>query len=111
LSWIRTVIARLWPGNRIEGEDQEAVDHSILEQLPLPAITRVVFFKRDEITTDLICVEIELVEKTWFFHEVIQGWDLLIAHLEKLPGFNAEWYALVSQPPFKPSRTVAFERD
>ena len=81
-----------------------------LRQLPPNSIGTVTFFKRDELTTDLICCEITTKrpgEKTYFFHEEWDGWDGLIAHLRQLPGFNSDWHASVSQPPFAENKTVA----
>lgn len=80
------------------------------EKLPLERIDRVTFFKRDEITTDLICCEVAAAGETWFFHEELPPWDALLRHLEQLPGFRADWYAAVAQPPFAPCETVAYER-
>ena len=76
----------------------------------LTAIDRVTFFKRDEITTDLICCDIEVGGQTWFFHEEAAGWDELTRQLETLPGFRGDWFAAVSMPPFSTSETVAYTR-
>lgn len=38
------------------------------------------FFKRDELTTDLICCDIEGRERGWFFHEEAEGWGNLLRH-------------------------------
>ena len=76
----------------------------------LGAIERVAFFKRDEITTDLICCEVEAAGRTWFFHEEAAEWDALLRHLEALPGFRSDWYAAVVQPPFETGETVAYEQ-
>ena len=87
------------------------VDHALLGQLTLPDVTAVTFYKRDEITTDLICCDVEIGDKIWTFHEELDGWERLIAHLEQLPNFKGDWFAAVSQPAFAPSVTVAFQRD
>ena len=84
------------------------INASILGQLPLTEITKVTFYKRDEITTDLICCDVAVGEKLWTFHEELAGWDLLIAHLRKLQGFRDDWFEAVSLPPFAASETVAF---
>ena len=76
----------------------------------LTAIDRVTFFKRDEITTDLICCDIDVGGQTWFFHEEAAGWDDLIRQLETLPDFRSDWFAAVSQPPFALCETLAYER-
>jgi len=89
----------------------ETIDSALLARLPLHQIKVVTFYKRDQLTTDLICCDVQIGEQTWFFHEEARGWDLLIRHLAQLPGFRADWYAAVSQPPFSPCITVAFRRD
>ena len=82
-----------------------------VSELPLSDIERVTFYKRDEITTDLICCDIETANEVRTFHEELDGWTALIDHLEKLPNFKRDWFAAVSQPPFGTSETVAFKRD
>jgi hypothetical protein len=86
------------------------IDAEVLAQLPLTDVGKVMFYKRDEVTTDLICCDVVIGEKAWAFHEELVGWDLLIDHLQRLPGFRVDWFAVVSQPPFAESRTVAFTR-
>ena len=86
------------------------IDSASLERLPLAAIGQVTFYKRDELTADLICCDVETSDETLVFHEEMEGWDLLIRHLEKLEGFRRDWFASVSQPPFVPSETIAFRR-
>lgn len=86
------------------------VDADLLARLPLPRIAKVTFYKRDEITTDLICCDVDVDGNVWTFHEELIGWDLLIGHLQRLPGFRTEWFGLVSQPSFGAGDTVAFER-
>jgi hypothetical protein len=83
---------------------------ALLDQLPIEQIEAVTFYKRDELTTDLICCDVQIAGKSWFFHEEVKGWDLLIKHLAQLPGFPSDWYAAVVHPPFAQSRTVAFKR-
>lgn len=79
-------------------------------QLPLKEIGNVTFYKRDEITTDLICCDVAVDDDVWTFNEEQVGWDLLIVHLEALPSFRSDWFAAVSKPPFETSETVAFSR-
>jgi hypothetical protein len=86
------------------------IDPDLLTKLPLTNLTRVTFYKRDEITTDLICCDVAVGPEVWTFHEELVGWHLLIDHLEKLPGFRTDWFAAVSQPPFDERETVAFSR-
>jgi hypothetical protein len=82
----------------------------LLGQLPLTDIAKVTFYKRDEITSDLICYDVMVAGTVWTFHEEQVGWDLLLQHLYKLPNFRTDWYAAVSQPPFEASELVAFDR-
>ena len=86
------------------------IDTDLLTRLPLPDIAKVTFYKRDEITTDLICCDVVIGDKVWTFHEELVGWDLFIDYLQRLPGFRDDWFAAVSQPPFESSETVAFYR-
>lgn len=69
---------------------EDSVASNIRERLPLDAVEKVVFFKLDELTTDLICCEVEASGEVWFFHEEADGWKGLISYLEQLPGFRPE---------------------
>ncbi len=86
------------------------IDADILSQFPLANVVKVTFYKRDEVTTDLICCEVVVGDRVWTFHEELKGWDLLIDYLQGLPSFQADWFAAVSQPPFAESETIAFSR-
>jgi hypothetical protein len=86
------------------------IDPDLLQGLPLAEITQVTFYKRDRLTTDLICCDVALGDKVQAFHEELAGWDLLIAHLRKLPQFRGDWFEAVSRPPFATRETVAFSR-
>ncbi|MBB6426445.1 hypothetical protein [Sphingopyxis sp. JAI128] len=86
------------------------INDQLLTRLPLLDIDRVTFYKRDEVTTDLICCDIIARDAIWSFHEEVAGWDLLLRHLQKLPQFCADWYEAASPPPFALSEIVAFSR-
>ncbi len=86
------------------------IDSALLAALPLSDITKVTLHKRDELTTDLICCDVETGGGMRVFHEEMVGWDLLIQHLLALPGFRRDWFAAVSQPPFATCETIAFLR-
>lgn len=88
----------------------DRIPEDIQDRLPLGAIQKVTFFKRDELTTDLICCEVEAWGRVWFFHEEAAGWEALTRYLEQLPGFRTDWYEAVVKPPFAPSETVAYTR-
>ena len=88
----------------------DAITPAVLEQLPLAEIDRVMFFKRDELTADLICCDVQAAGHNWLFHEEMVRWELLLDRLGGLPGFRADWLSAVSQPPFASATTVAFQR-
>ena len=87
-----------------------SIDADVLAQLPLTDVAKVTFYKRDEVTTDLICCDVVVADEVWSFHEELVGWGLLLAHLETLPNFSDDWFAAVSQPPFATNEIVAFSR-
>ncbi len=78
--------------------------------LDLSAIERVEFYKRDELTTDLICCDVMLDGVTRLYHEEMPIWRSLLDRLQLLQGFRADWFALVSQPPFADCRLTAYEK-
>ena len=89
---------------------REVISPATIGELPLAAIERVTFYKRDELCSDLICCDVEIGGRTCFFHEETEGWERLLRHLEKLPGFRSDWFEAVSQPPFECCATIAYER-
>ena len=84
------------------------IDQDTIDQLPLENIDRVAFYKRDELTTDLICCDVEISDQVRWFHEEQEGWDLLLRHLERLPGFRSDWFSKVVQPAFERCETTAY---
>ena len=78
--------------------------------LPNAAIERVVFYKRDEIATDLICCEVWASGETFFAHEEAPVWKSLLTKLEALPGFDSDWPQSVVLPPFERCETIAYDR-
>jgi hypothetical protein len=86
------------------------IDADLLAELPLTEVAKLTFYKRDELTMDLICCDVLVGGQTWTFHEELVGSDLLIDHLQGLSTFRGDWFAAVSQPPFSTSETVAFSR-
>jgi len=88
----------------------KSITSATLHEMPLSEIERVTFYKRDELATDLICCEVRAANRDWFFHEDVEGWQALLDHLAALPGFDANWFSRVSQPPFERSETIAFQR-
>ena len=83
---------------------------AVLAQLALPDVRAVVFYKRGQITTDLIRCDVAVAGRIWTFHEESAGWPALLAHVSVLPGFRADWYEAVVSPPFAASTTIASDR-
>jgi hypothetical protein len=76
----------------------------------LADVNRVEFYKRDEVTTDLVCCEVSTATERYFAHEEAPDWQNLVDYVAQLPGFDRDWYAKVSQPAFAECRTLAFSR-
>jgi hypothetical protein len=93
------------------GMRRDRIPADIREQLPLTDIHKVTFYKRDELTTDLICCDVEADGRTWFFHEEAEGWRDFVRYLEQLPGFRGDWYEAVVKPTFARSETIAFTKE
>ena len=92
-------------------ENNMKVDQkNMLDELHLDEVSKVSFYKRDELTTDLICCDVVAGDKTLTFHEEMKCWDALIDHLQMLQGMDKGWFAKVSEPAFAATETVAFER-
>ena len=79
----------------------------------LNQVREIVFYKRDEITTDLICCEIFMSsdgqEQVLFFHEEMPHWQEMIERVSDLPDFDMKWFEKVAHPPFQTQRTVAYQ--
>ena len=76
--------------------------------LPDAAIERVMFFKRDELTTDLICCEVIAASGAFLAHEEMIGWGEAIKRLSGLRGFDSAWLEKVSKPTFSACCTIAW---
>lgn len=48
---------------------KDLITAATLDELPLDRIDKVRFYKRDEIAADLICCDVEIGGRTFFFHE------------------------------------------
>jgi hypothetical protein len=74
-------------------------------------IVRATAYKRDEITTDLLYVEIELANgESIALNEDMPGFNSWISRVETLPGVDAKWRAKVIHPPFARNETVLLTR-
>lgn len=75
-------------------------------------VNQVVFYKKDELTTDLICCEITINTERgpviWFVHEEGDEWERMLLEMEQLKGFDKSWHEKVINPPFAENRTIAF---
>jgi hypothetical protein len=80
----------------------------------LSDIVRIEAYKRDQTVVDLICFDIwyEADGVSWMVtaHEDLDGWEDLTARLRDLEGFDGDWFARVSQPPFAECRTRVYIR-
>ncbi|MEB3415500.1 hypothetical protein VCJ71_05425 [Alteriqipengyuania sp. WL0013] len=73
-------------------------------------ILKVQFFKRDELTSDLVCCDIETEAGLFFCHEEAPEWSEVLALVATLEGFDPDWREKVIQRAFEENRTTAFER-
>lgn len=81
----------------------------MVAQLPLTDLAKVTFYKRDELTTDLICCDVMVGTKCG--HSTRNSsTGICSSHLQGLPSFRGDWFAAVSQPPFANSEAVALSR-
>lgn len=86
------------------------IDAELLSRLPITDVQKVTFYKRDELTTDLVCCDVRVAGKVWTFDEALVGWELLIEHLKGLSGFRSGALSAMCDPPLEVSESVAFER-
>jgi hypothetical protein len=107
----RDKLARLGKAFGTRDRASEPIACGVHDHPELTEIERVTFYKRDEVTTDLICCDVEARGKTWVYHEEAEGWDDLLRRLEQLPTFRPDWYQAVVHPPFAACETVAFRKD
>ena len=77
--------------------------------LNLQQVERVVFSRRDMLTNDLICCDVQMGEHFYTWHEEREDWPLLIERLGRLPGFRKNWLARLSQASLTVCEFVAFE--
>lgn len=78
--------------------------------IPEHLIDRVSFFRREDVRTDPYCCEVLSRGITFFAYQEDEAWPLLMQRLGDLPGFMADWYTSLSEPPFERVNLVAFER-
>jgi len=82
--------------------------------ISLSDVKSIVFFKVDQITTDLICCEVIVKtadgQQSFLINEEMPEFDSLINAFEMLPGFDRQWREKVVLPPFAENRTVAYSQ-
>jgi hypothetical protein len=77
----------------------------------LNEIVRIAIYKRDEITTDLVCFEVALESGDEItLHEEMPGFDHWAKPLERLSGFDTDWRDRVIHPPFATNEIIAYSR-
>lgn len=85
------------------------------ESILLDEIGAVLAYKVDELTTDLVCLDIVTrvgeSEKVHTIHEELPGFDLALTSLEALPAFNRKWREAVILPPFATTPVTIYYRD
>lgn len=104
---------RRWHGYlRIsDGRLERIRRRALIFSLDLDEVSRVEFYKVDQITVDCVCCDTHMQDSSaWTIDEDLDGWSEAIAWLDLLPGFLSTWRRRLIQPPFAENRTVAFVR-
>ena len=77
-------------------------------------VSKIAFFKRDELTTDLVCCEITIDKvgepAVWFLHEESNEWADILLEMENLKGFDKSWCEKVILPAFAENRIIVFSK-
>lgn len=84
------------------------------DRIPINQIEKIVAYKRDMGTSDLVCFLLiyRLSDQSvWHvtLHEDMPGFLEVDRALAELPGFNTRWRDLVIKPAFRTNETVVFE--
>ena len=75
-------------------------------------VNRIAVYKKDEFTTDLICIEFGLPENMVVtLHEELEGYNSVVQamHLQ-FEGIEKDWYSKIVQPPFERNYRVIYEK-
>jgi len=85
------------------------------DTVTLNEVTAIIVYKRDELTTDLVCCDIVTGtadgEQARTIHEELPGFDAVMDNFETLPGFDQRWRDKVIKPAFATNRTVIYSRN
>ena len=85
----------------------------LIREVAWASVDQVVAFKRDILTTDLVCLRIQAQDTELELHEEMPGWPTALAALpSRLPGSKTAetWLHAVVQPPFAANTRVVFDR-
>lgn len=78
--------------------------------IPWTAITGITAFKRDLITVDILCLEIEVTHggrsEVYEVNEEMKGFENLISQLDKRFSLKDNWREFVLRPPFKEQKIM-----
>ena len=74
-------------------------------------VNRIAVYKKDEFTTDLICIEFGLPENiTITLHEEMESYDLVVPKMHmQFEGIEKDWYSKIVKPAFKRNYRVIYE--
>ena len=83
-----------------------------IAQISWQEIEEVTAFKRDLITTDLICIEIRTHDdRVMEFNEEVAGFEPCLEEMQRnLHGFDTRWHEKVVKPAFAANKTVLFSK-
>lgn len=87
-------------------------DGECLARLRWDDIEKVVAYKTDELTTDLLCFDLTANDgQVYVVHEEIPGFDALEERLKQLlTSFDRDWRQKVLKPPFARNETILYDR-
>jgi hypothetical protein len=96
-----------------DGLTLEQAAGGIVGRFAWPEVQGAIAFKRDLLTTDMVCIEFALETSSFEINEETPGWQTVV---EVLPAYllgarpYAEWWPKVQQPPFEASTVTVFRR-
>lgn len=74
-------------------------------------IDKIIAYKKDLFTTDLVCVDITHNTTIITLTEELVGWDIFVKTMgEKLPLIDPDWEWKVIQPPFETNLITIFKK-
>lgn len=75
-------------------------------------VKRIVAYKDDLITVDLVCIEFELNDGlVYLAHDECIGFEALLGKMsEAIPAIAPEWFTRITTPAFERNYTVLFEK-